>query len=241
MAKYTIMMSCGHEDTLELSGNGKDKQRKIEYFESNGLCKECYKKEMEKREEAEGLNFNASVLPYIDEEDGGLLLYVWFSGNTKPHKDDIKSLGGYRWSERKAADDWLSFKVPMCWNKVIKLEDLQEEVTKAISIGANNTISDSGLFAKINYQVALDRRKKWKEKKHKIAAIEKPVVPNILKGHRWNQKIYGRPGNYSIYPDGEKTVITDEQAKEIVNYLVAEEKYWKKVREIERGSGTGRI
>lgn len=53
MAKYRIMMSCGHEDTLELSGNGKDKQRKIEYFESNGLCKECYKKEMEKREEAE--------------------------------------------------------------------------------------------------------------------------------------------------------------------------------------------
>ncbi len=234
MAKYTIMMSCGHEDTLELFGKVRDRESKIEYFKANGLCKECYKKKMEKQAEAEGLNFHVSVLPYIDKEDGGILLYVWFSGNTKAHKDDIKSLGGYSWSERKAADDWFSLKkVPLCWNKIIKSEDLQDEVTSAISIGANNTISDHGSFAGINYQIALENQKKWKEKKDKLAAIKRPVVPDVLKGHRWNRKIYGRSGNYSIYPDGEKTVITNEQAQEIENYLVAEEKYWKKVKEIE--------
>lgn len=235
MAKYTIMMSCGHEDTVELLGKIKDRQRKIEYFKSNGLCKECYKKKMEEQSEAEGLNFNVSVLPYIDEEDGGILLYVWFSGNTKPYKDEIKSLGGYRWSERGSANDFLSFKkIPMCWNKIIKLESFQDEVTKAKSIGADNTISESGLFATVYCQIALDRQKKWKEKKDKIAALEKPIVPNVLKGHKWNQKIYGKSGNYSIYPDGEKTVITDEQAEEIKNYLVAKEEYRKKVEEIEK-------
>ena len=233
MAKYTIMMSCGHEDTVELLGKEKDRQRKIEYFKIDGLCKECYKKKMEEQAETEGLIFNASVLPYIDSDDGGILLSVWFSGNTKPHKDEIKSLGGYRWSERESASDMYSFKyVPMCWNKIIKFEDLQEEVTKAISIGANNTVSDSGLFAMIHYKIALDKQKEWHEKKNKIDEIERPVVPNVLKGHKWNQKIYGKAGNYSVYPDGEKVSITDEQAKEIKLYQTAKEEYRKKVEEI---------
>lgn len=233
MAKYTIMMSCGHEDTIELLGKEKDRQRKIAYFESGGLCKECYKKKMEEQVEAEGFIFNASVLPYIDEDDGGILLSIWFSGNTKPYKDDIKSLGGYRWSERESASDWYSIKsVPMCWNKIIKIEDLKDEVAKATSIGADSMVSDSGLFAMVHYQIALDRQKEWKEKKDKIAAIEKPTAPSVLKGHKWNQKIYGKSGNYSIYIDGEKTAITNEQAEEIKIYLISKEEYKKKVGEV---------
>lgn len=233
MAKYTIMMSCGHKDTVELLGKEKDRQRKIAYFESSGLCKECYKKKMEEQAEAEGFIFNASVLPYIDEDDGGILLSVWFSGDTKPYKDDIKSLGGYRWSERESASDWYSLKsVPMCWNKIIKIEDLKDEIVKATSIGADNMVSDSGFFAMVHYQIALDRKKEWKEKKDKIAAIEKPTAPSVLKGHKWNQKIYGKSGNYTIYPDGEKTAITDEQAEEIKLYIIAKEEYKKKVEEV---------
>lgn len=30
--KYEIMMSCGHEDTVELFGKEKERDRKIEYF-----------------------------------------------------------------------------------------------------------------------------------------------------------------------------------------------------------------
>ena len=88
MAKYTILMSCGHEDTIELFGKTADRERKIEYFKSSGLCKECYKKQMQEKAETEGLIFNATVLPYIDDDDGSILLNVWFSGNTKPCKDD---------------------------------------------------------------------------------------------------------------------------------------------------------
>ena len=233
MAKYTILMSCGHEDTIELFGKTADRERKIEYFKSSGLCKECYKKQMQEKEEAEGLIFNATVLPYIDDDDGSILLNVWFSGNTKLYKDDIKSLGGYRWGERESADDFFSVnKPPMCWNKIIKLDDLKNEITKATSIGADNVISDSGLFAMVHYQIALEKQKEWREKKDKIAKIEKPSCPPVLKGHKWNQKIYGKSGNYSIYPDGEKVSITDEEAEEIKAYLTATEEYNKKVEEV---------
>lgn len=44
--------------------------------------------------------------------------------------------------------------------------------------------------------------------------------------------IYGKEGNYSIYPDSEKVMITDEQAAEIREYLKQKEKYKKKVEEI---------
>ena len=50
MAKYTIMMSCGHEDTIALFGKGSERERKIEYYKNHGLCKGCYKKRMEEKE-----------------------------------------------------------------------------------------------------------------------------------------------------------------------------------------------
>jgi ribonuclease BN (tRNA processing enzyme) len=93
--KYEIMMSCGHEDTVELFGKEKERDRKIEYFKIHGLCKECYRKKKEEETQKEGLIFNATVLPYINEKDGSILLSVWFSGDTKPHKDEIKSLKNY--------------------------------------------------------------------------------------------------------------------------------------------------
>lgn len=231
--KYSILMSCGHKDIVELFGKVSDRERKIEYFKSCGLCKECYKKQMEEKVKNTPFTFNVTVLPYINEENGNILLNVWFDGNTKPYKDDIKSLGGYRWSERESAEDCFSIKQsPLCWNKIIALDDFADEVEKAKSIGAKNVTSEDGFFAMINYQVAIKKHKEWIEKRSKIAEIIKPSAPKILKGHKWNQKIYGKTGNYSIYPDGEKVIITDEQALEIEEYLKLKEEYRKKVEEI---------
>ena len=235
MAKYTIMMSCGHEDTVELVGKTTDRERKIEYFKANGLCKNCYKKKMEKQTESEKFTFNASVLPYIDEENGSILLTVWFSGNTMPHKDAIKSLGEYRWSERQSSCDFIDIKKPpMCWNKIIKSNELKNEIAKAVSIGAESTVADSGIFAMVNYQIAIDSQKTWIRKNEEISAIEKPSVPSVLVGHKWNQKIYGRLGNYSIYLDGNKVLITDDDAEEIKSYLQAVEEYQNKISMIKK-------
>lgn len=232
MAKYTIIMSCGHEDTVELFGKSSDRERKIEYFRSNGLCKECYKKKMNEQNESEGLLFNAIVLPYVNNDDGSILLNVWFSGNTKSFKDDIKSLGGYRWCERESLEDMFSTSNQLCWNKIINIEEYQNEMDKAVSIGAKIAIAKNDFYTMVSYKMAEEAQKEWESKKDKIVEIVKPVVPEVLKGHKWNQKIYGKSGGYSIYPDGQKVMITDEQADEIKSYLIAKEEYNKKVEEI---------
>lgn len=52
MAKYEIKFSCGHTETIQLYGKMKDRQRKIEYFEREGLCSECYKKALAQEKES---------------------------------------------------------------------------------------------------------------------------------------------------------------------------------------------
>lgn len=42
MAKYEINYSCGHTATVQLYGPTKERERKIAWFEREGLCPECY-------------------------------------------------------------------------------------------------------------------------------------------------------------------------------------------------------
>ena len=46
MAKYNITFSCGHTATISLFGKESDRQRKIAWYEENGICPECYKKKI---------------------------------------------------------------------------------------------------------------------------------------------------------------------------------------------------
>lgn len=234
--KYTIKMSCGHEDVISLFGKESDRECKIKYFENYGMCRECYKTYMEEKADQQPFTFNISVLPYIDQDNGDILLKGWFDGNTKSHKDEIKSLGGYRWSERHSGDELFSLeRPPLCWNKIFSLKNLLEEIEKAKSIGAECIDTEQGFFATVNYQIATEKHMEWEEIHAKIEKIPKPSIPDILYGRRWNQKIYGKQDNYSVYPDGEKVMLTNEQATEIKEYLQNKEEYKRKVEEIKNG------
>ena len=48
MAKYSITMSCGHDEMVELFGPMKERERKIKWFNESGLCKKCYEEKCEK-------------------------------------------------------------------------------------------------------------------------------------------------------------------------------------------------
>ena len=78
----------------------------------------------------------------------------------------------------------------------------------------------------------MKKQKKWQETQNKIEAIEKPDAPIILVGHRWNHVVYGKPGNFSVYLDGKKVSISDQEAEEIKYYLAKNEEYKKKVEEL---------
>lgn len=128
MAKYTVKMSCSHEEAVNILGRGHERESKIRYYEEYGMCKDCYKKWMQGKNEKIGLLFHAEILREIDEEDGSLLVEVWFTDNTTPYKDQIKSLG-YKWTARNWVNDW-------CWLKKIKFKDVNNEVKQAEEMGA---------------------------------------------------------------------------------------------------------
>lgn len=233
MAKYIIEMSCGHVVTMQLYGKTSERERKIEYFKREGICTECYKKQMEEINKSKGLVYNASILPYIDNKTGDMLLSVWFDGDTISHKDAIKSLGGYQWGERESAQDFASAKkAPYVLEKVIPINEIEVEVKKALSIGAVSVVREEGIWSTINYQIALNAHNNWLKKQEMINEISKPDTPQLLIGHKWNQKIYGKLGKYSIYLDGDKKEITDEEAEEINKYLSEKEEYMKEIKEI---------
>lgn len=177
-------------------------------------------------EKEAGLIYNASYLPNIDHS-GNILLFVWFSGDTLNHKEEIKSLGGYTWQENQGAESFFS-KPSMCWGKTIIASEVKVENAKAISIGAKPLQLEEGIFAKMHYEIAKQRKQEFLMKQEAIASIERPKVPDILKGRRWNQKVYGNSGGYTIYPDSVKCTITDEQKDEIDLYLKAKAEYQKR-------------
>lgn len=47
MAKYNVKFSCGHEDTVELFGPNKERERKIAWYENNHVCPACYRAEQD--------------------------------------------------------------------------------------------------------------------------------------------------------------------------------------------------
>lgn len=239
MKKYYINMGCVHEGKVYLSGNSSEISDKIEYLEKNGVCKECYKAAKRKEEKERGLIFNVAIYPYVDKHDGGILLHVWFSGDTLTYKDSIKSSGGYWWGYIEEAYGWPVQTSDMGWQKVIKLENLEEEYAKAVSIGAKSIVTGKGFREKMNYMAALSYHKKWKELNEKISEVEKPCIPNILRGHKWNGKVYGKSGSYSIYLDNDKVSVTDDEASIVEEYTEEKKKYWKKVGDIEESYGTG--
>lgn len=52
MAKQIIKMSCGHEHELHLPGAHKERDRKIVWAATEGLCGECFKAASAKKSEA---------------------------------------------------------------------------------------------------------------------------------------------------------------------------------------------
>lgn len=59
---------------------------------------------------------------------------------------------------------------------------------------------------------------KQQEQEEKLEDLLKEE-PDFIKGKRWNQKIYVKAGNYSIYPNEEKVNISDEEAEKLKKYL----------------------
>lgn len=52
--KYTVTFSCGHEATVDLFGKTSERDRRIAWYEKEGVCPDCYRKmKEEERKQAD--------------------------------------------------------------------------------------------------------------------------------------------------------------------------------------------
>ena len=233
MAKYNITYSCGHEGTVQLFGKSEERERKIKYYEEFGLCTECYKKQKQEENAKLGFLIGGSV---ADTLSGKGEIQICLS---LPHKEEIKALG-YRWTAVDASQMAYMRKPDMGWVKVVPYEHLEEEKEKAFAIGAKEAeISDRELAnQKERYQEMLSEQKLFRKRNKKKLEAQKqladllPEKPECIRDGHWNEKVYGKAGRYSIYLDGNKVNISDEEAVGLEAYLGNMEKYRKKKKEL---------
>lgn len=78
MAKYDVTFSCGHTDTVVLFGKVKDRERKIEWYESSCLCPECYEAEKQRKFDEANAKATAEAKEYgLPELTGSEKQVAW--------------------------------------------------------------------------------------------------------------------------------------------------------------------
>lgn len=223
--KYDITYSCGHKGTIELFGKYKDRDRKIEWLEYKGLCPECYKHMKWEEEKKKGLILEV-YLSVLDPEKPILLM---FSGDSYSHKDEIKADGYFFGEEHPVTGLFDFFKMkpdPKRWWKTFSKEEAVDEMKKWHDRGAKIESHITAISLSL-YRETMERKQKQDEA---IAKLVKPERPAYLVG-RWNGKIYGSRSK-SIYLDGEKKELTDEEAQQLEKYQKDLETYQAEVKKI---------
>jgi len=156
MAKYQVTHICGHDQEHILFGPGKERDRKISWFESQD-CATCWSKA--KRVEQDAQPLTATLI--YNAFSGGVWLAIT-TGNTYAIKDQLKTQG-FCWREYQDNADILGCKVPKkAWMLRIadgsKDPNFQTAVTAAqvkfASLGITGINMDKSLFAQMSYVVA---------------------------------------------------------------------------------------
>lgn len=236
MAKYTINHTCGHSREIQLFGKSAERERKIEWMESQE-CPQCWG--AKKREAEAKLPIMATVkINGLDTDtDGNILIEIILSGGTASKKEEIKQIG-FRWGEvRGGVMDMFSVSRPQqAWIKRISwseenLKGVQEQL-KALNAQCKMDINP------IDIKFAQDKLAAKKSQDEKVKKITKPEKPECLPSNRgkWNGKVYGNEKyGYRVYVDNIEEKLLKQEAEEIKAYLIAREKYNVEVDKIKAG------
>ena len=242
MAKYDITYSCGHSGTVQLFGPHRDRDRKIEWYQDQADCPECYKAKMRAKQALEPITMRVTTNGLDKDANGNIMAEISLQGGTLSRKDEIKGMG-YRWRElRGGVMDMLSAEsAPQAWCKqlpIIKIGQSSEwdEIAKEAEVlGAQIEIK----IDIISMELAVKHTSAKQTADAKIAELPKPLRPEYhprCKG-RWNGKIYGKKGGYNYYVDNVKHSISDEECENINKYEAEWNNYKSLVAKIKKEAG----
>lgn len=237
MSKYTVNHVCGHSQVVQLYGKETDRERKIEWMQSQD-CPTCWGEK--KRAEEASMPISMSVRwSGVDVDNAGNpLAEIVLTGGTMPKKEEIKAMG-YRWQEvHGGVLDFLSVKRgAIAWTRFVKLIEFLEggpardkvfEDAKLLSAKVEIKVTpldlESARLAVEKKRVADDANL---AKEKQILSLEKPTLPaGIVPAGQWNRKIYGKARyGYYIFVDNKKIELSAEHGNALAAYLAAHESY----------------
>ena len=228
MARYDVTFSCGHDGVVNLVGPGKERERKLMWLGSTGLCPKCYRERRVQEQEAMPItavvSLPAGMRPPVVE--------IALKGNTKPRKEEIKALG-FRWSTPQGGVlDFLSTRAPqMCWVKLVEIDAVVDAIKalKGIAEQIENHINP------LDLEMARRNMAEQKAKDEAVAAIEKPERPACYPAGRWNGKIYGTPRyGYRIYVDNVEQSLSADDEVALRDYRKAMAEYKARCAEVRK-------
>lgn len=138
-----ICPKCGKEFPKEFyeSGTGATKRlaEKIEWAKNRAdfLCPDCYKKERRETEKEMGLVAEIKVGLFAPNE-----ISIVFTGDTYPHKDELKALG-CRWTDEYPSDILGVRRPPKAWVYTTDVDKAEDACNVIIKSGAKFEIPDN--------------------------------------------------------------------------------------------------
>lgn len=233
---------CGKEfEKTAIKYNRREADDWIKWAEANfDTCPSCYHKKCVEEEKAAGLIAKVRFgSPYEDSEWAWFILHgdtfpikedlkklgAWW---TDEYPDQDNSTGAtllYGLSMQRPLKRW-AIRCPLNETKVAEIQSKLEAIGFCCVLPSAETIQ-------LWHSVRAESQRMKNEKAHKEAAEKsekeraiasalaelgpKPEYPDEIKalwpdGATWNGKIYGRSKHYSVYFNGQKIDLTDEQA-----------------------------
>lgn len=200
------------------------------------LCPNCYSKKMRENEINKGLYVDIKLNTSSIFCDDDIISFV-FGGDTMPHKDQIKLLGGI-WTDNYPEDnifnDLLQMNfLPKKWVITCTLDELPNTLKRVEKLGAkiNSQPSETDIAMYMRLKSEHDRKKEEIYNKINVELGEKPKWPDDIReiwpnDTSWNGKFYGKPNCWNVYFSGEKVYLTDDQ-KERMEEIYRKRIAWK--------------
>lgn len=186
------------------------------------LCPDCDRQARWEREKANGLIVKF-CLDYDAAIKGKFACVAVVTNCGYDYKEQLKDLG-YIWVNNRPGHNPgdlgnVLYDGQRCWAKRVARDGITAACNEIVALGGKCIVpSDyekqqyADLLAEGAEKVALRRER---DAAALVLLGPKPEYPQdvaaIFAGGRWNGKIYGRPGNWSVYIDGEKRAMTNAQ------------------------------
>lgn len=226
--------------------NRKEADSWEEYAVANyDLCGKCWYKQQKEQDIQKGLyvdirlNTRSEFMGNSNENEVAFI----FGGDTYPHKDVIKALGGTfedSYPFGGLMNDLIgAYYEPKRWVLFCSLEKYKETLEKVKGIGAKVNSYPSKVDTAFFLEFKNRNEEKRKEKEGLIAELG-PIPPwpdEISKiwptDTKWNGKFYGKNGCWRVFFSGNEVHLSDELKKVMEETFKAREGWRNKKKEIE--------